>query len=659
VEEPRRRRASPRVLLLAVALPLVLLTGLAAAVWLSTDVPLPGEVRNPQATVVQYADGSELGRVGAQRVSVPLDQVSLEAQRAVLAAEERDFYSSPGVSVRGIARALWVNVRGGEVSQGGSTITQQYVRNAYLSRERTLSRKLREVAVSLKLSRTYSKDEVLGFYLDTVYFGRGAYGIEAAARTWFGRPAADLTASEGAVLAALLRSPQAYDPERSPEQARKRWRYVLDGMAEQGWLDGPARAQGYPAVLPRTATPDRLGGPEGYLVAQALEEVARRDVPELRRDQGGLVVRTTLDPQAQAAAVAAARTLGGDVPAGVYQALVSVQPGTGRIVAEYAGPDYVSRPFNSVTQGSAQAGSSFKPYVLAAALERGVSLRSRWDGSSPQQFGDYRVRNSAGASYGQVDLVEATARSINTVFVPLGKRAGLRAVADTAAAMGITADMRRDDGTPAISLGITSVRPLDQAAAFATLAAGGVHAEPYLVEQVTDRGGRVLYTARPVTRRALSADVAADVTHALTQVVSRGTGEAARVAGRPAAGKTGTTSENTAAWFVGYTPQLATAVAVYSERRDVPLRGFAGVREVTGGTLPARAFSDFTLAALQGQPVERFGEPAFVGAVPSETPPPGPTPSPLPPRDDTPGPPPPVQPLAEAPQPTGTPLPPG
>jgi membrane peptidoglycan carboxypeptidase len=651
VEPTPRRRARLRVLLLVLAVPLVLLGGLAAAVWLSTDVPLPGQVRNAEVTVVQYADGSELGRVGTERISVPLGQVSLPAQRAVLAAEERGFYSSPGISVRGMARALWVNVRGGEVSQGGSTITQQYVRNAYLSRERTLSRKLREVAVALKLSRSYDKHEVLGFYLDTVYFGRGAYGIEAAARTWFGKPAAELTASEGAVLASLLRSPRAYDPERSPEQARERWRYVLDGMAEQGWLDGPVEAQAYPAVLPRTAAPDRLGGPGGYLVAQALDEV-ERGVPQLRRERGGLIVRTTVEPQAQAAAVAAARTLGGDVPAGVYQALVSVQPGTGRIVAEYAGPDYVSRPFNSVTQGTAQAGSSFKPYVLAAALQRGVSLLSRWDGSSPQRFGDYRVRNAAGASYGEVDLVEATAQSVNTVYVPLGKRAGLRAVADTAAAMGIRADMGRDDGTPALSLGITAVSPLDQAAAFATLAAGGLHAQPYLVEQVTDRNGDVLYTAAPVTRRAVPEDVAADVTHALTHVVSRGTGKAARVGGRPVAGKTGTTSQNTAAWFVGYTPQLATAVAVYSERRDVPLRGFAGVREVSGGTLPARAFSRFTAAALQGQPVERFPEPAFVGAVPAQTPSPGPTPSPLAPRTDAPGPP---SELAEGlPEPAGT-----
>jgi membrane peptidoglycan carboxypeptidase len=327
-------------------------------------------------------------------------------------------------------------------------------------------------------------------------------------------------------------------------------------------------------------------------------------------------------------------TLGTDLPEGVYAGLVSVEPGTGRVRAEYGGADYVQRPFNAATQGSAQAGSSFKPYVLAAALERGVALSTELDGSSPQLFDDFRVRNFAGASYGPVDVLTATAQSVNTAYVALGIRAGSSRVADTAAELGITADMSVERESPVISLGVTTVTPLEQANAFATLAAGGVRAEPYVVERVSDRDGTVYYEAEPTSERVLDEEVAADVTFALQRVVSSGTGKAARLSGRPAAGKTGTTSRNTAAWFVGYTPSLSTAVAVYSERADLPLRGFAGVREVTGGTLPARIWGRYVSAALEGTPVERFPERADLGPPAPPSPSPAPTPSPLPPRED-------------------------
>lgn len=642
---PRRPRRWRRWVLALVVGPTLLLIGLAGVVWAVTDVPLPGEVQVPELSVVQYADGSEMARVGTEnRVQVPLEQVSPAARFAVLAAEDRGFYSSAGVSPKGVLRALWVNLRRGEVAQGGSTISQQYVRGAVLTPERTLSRKLREAAIAVKLQSEYSKDEILELYLNRVYFGRGAYGVEAAAQTFFGGSAADLTAAQGAVLAAQLRAPSAYDPQTDPDRARERWRYVVNGMVEQGWLDGPAAAQEFPQVAPLAARDDSLGGPQGYLVQQALEELARAGIGEDRLDRGGLVVQTTIDRRAQEEAVASVlETSGPDVPDGVFRALVSVEPGTGRIVAEYAGPDYVGRPFNSVTQGTAQAGSSFKPYVLAAALNQGVPLRTTFDGASPQVFADnYRVSNFGGGSFGRMDLVEATAQSVNTVYVPLGLRAGTETVASTAAALGITADMSVEDSLASISLGVTAVSPLDQAVAFATLAADGLRAQPYIVERVTDRQGGVLHEAEVVTEQVLPENVARDVTFALQQVVSRGTGRRAQLPDRPAAGKTGTTNENTAAWFVGYTPQLSTAVAIYSERQDTPLRGIAGVREVTGGTLPARTWSRYMTAALAGQPVLEFPEPSMVGPPPIPTPTLS-TPSPAP--DDA-VPPPPAPPAA-------------
>ncbi len=625
-QPPRRWRPGRRTALLLAVPPVLLLLGV-GVLFASVDVPRPESLANPQVSLITYTDGAEIGRVGAQnRVEVPLSQVSEGARLAVLAAENRNYYSEPGISPKGILRAAWANARGGGVKQGASTITQQYAKNAYLSQERTLSRKLKEVVIAVKLDRSYSKDAVLEFYLNTVYFGRGAYGIQVAAQTYFGKPAAELTAAEGAVLASLLRSPTAYDPAEDPESARERWDYVVGGMQEEGWLEG--ERVDYPAVLPKPEG-DSLAGPQGYLVRQVQEELEVLGFSEARVRSGGLRILTTVDRRAQAAAVRAVHEVTGEtVPEGVHRALVAVEPGTGRIRAEYAGSDYVSRPFNAATQGIAQAGSSFKPYVLAAALDNGMSLRTKMNGASPQTFGDYEVRNYGDEQFEEIDLITATAHSVNTVFVPLGERAGLTHVSDIARRLGITADMSTDDNQRSFPLGVTAVTPLEQAVAYATLAARGTYAKPYIVEQVTDPDGRVLHTARPSTAQALAEGVADDTTHALQQVVVDGTGRAAQLPGRPAAGKTGTTSGNSAAWFVGYTPQLATAVALFSERQNVPLRGIAGVGEVTGGSLPARAWSRFMTAALEGQPVREFAPAVFGGVDPSPSPSPSSSPSP-------------------------------
>ena len=623
---PHLPRLSARTVGLVVVLPLAALVLGVGLLFAVVDVPHPSTLANPQVTLITYSDGTEIGRVGAQnRVEVPLREVSEAARRAVLAAENRDYYSEPGISPKGIVRAALANLRGGGVKQGASTITQQYAKNAYLSQERTWSRKVKEAVIAIKLDQAYSKDEVLERYLNTVYFGRGSYGIQVAAQTYFGKDAADLTAAEGAVLAALLRSPAAYDPVDDAAAARDRWEYVVQGMQEQGWLEGAQPA--YPQVLPPPAG-DSLAGPEGYLVRQVQDELEALGFPESRVRSAGLRVVTTVDRGAQAAAVRSVEAVTGkSLPDGVHRALVAVEPGTGRIRAEYAGSDYVSRPFNAATQGIAQAGSSFKPYVLAAALDQQMSLETRMTGASPQTFGDYEVRNYGGEQFGELDLVQATAHSVNTVFVPLGEKVGGAVVAETARRLGITTDTSEQSRLRSFPLGVTAVTPLENAVAYATLAAGGTHAEPYIVEQVLDADGREVHRAIPRTRRAVSKGVAADTTHALRAVVESGTGRAARLPGRPAAGKTGTTSGNTAAWFVGYTPQLATAVALFSERQDVPLRGIAGIGEVTGGTLPARTWRHFMTAALEGQPVRQLAQPVWGGSAPSPEPTASPSPT--------------------------------
>jgi membrane peptidoglycan carboxypeptidase len=617
----RLRRPSRKALLLGLGVPAAVAVLGLGVLFAAVQVPRPETLESPQVSLITFSDGKEIARVGAQnRVDVPLSKVSEAARRAVLAAENRDFYSEPGISPKGILRAAWANVRGGGVKQGASTITQQYAKNAYLSQERTLSRKLKEVVIAVKLERAYSKDEVLEFYLNTVYFGRGAYGIQTAAQTYFGKPAAQLTAGEGAVLAALLRSPAAYDPVEDPQDARERWDYVVKGMQEEGWLEGEQPA--YPAVKPKD-TSDELAGPQGYLVQQVQDELEREGFTEGMIRSSGLRITTTVDPRVQAEAVKAVESVTGKtLPEGVHRALVAVEPGTGAIRAQYAGTDYLKKPFNAATQGTAQAGSSFKPYVLAAALDSRMSLRSTMDGASPQTFGDYEVENYGDEQFGEIDLVQATAHSVNTVYVPLGERAGLSHVAEVATRLGITADMSKDSQLPSFPLGTTSVTPLSQAVAYATIAARGQHADAYLVETVEDAKGRVLYEAARKTVEALTSDVADDTSYALQQVVADGTGRAAQLPGRPAAGKTGTTTGNTAAWFVGYTPQLATSVAIFSEDPDVPLRDMAGVDEVTGGSLPAKTWSRFMAAALEGEPVEEFPPPAYGGVEP--------TPSPLP-----------------------------
>ena len=584
-----------------------------------TPAPSAAEVALPQTSVVTYADGStETGRVGEEnRIDVGLDQVPVAVREAVLAAENRQYYTEPGISPRGIARALLTNVRGGgEIQQGGSTITQQYAKQAILKDpERTYVRKIREIFIAVKLDRTYSKDQILEWYLNTVYFGRGAYGIQAAAETYFGKDSAQLTLAEGAVLASSIRSPAAYDPEKHPEAARERFAYVLDGMVSQGWLPAGERpAVEYPPVLP-AERPNRLAGQAGYLVAAAQEELTRRGFTEEQVQQGGLRILLTIDKRVQDAAMAAIDEVLPDRDADVRPSLAAVEPGTGAIRALYGGSDYVTQPFNSASQGRAPAGSAFKPFVLATALEQGWSLRSRYDGNSPARFGGYTPANAGNTDYGVVDLVTATQKSVNTAYVALANDLDLDDIAATAKAAGIDSDVPAAEGLSMALGGPVFVKPLEMAEAYATFAARGLHAEPYLVQRVVSPEGDVLFDAQPQTRQALAQHTADDVTYAMQQVVRSGTGTRARLSGgREAAGKTGTAAseegDTLAVWFAGYTPQLSVAVSVNRED-NAPIDDIAGT--VSGGRVSAAVFSEFMDEALEGAEELEFEPPAYAG----------------------------------------------
>jgi membrane peptidoglycan carboxypeptidase len=605
----------------------------------TTTIPSPNKIVTQQTATLYYADGHNVfGRVGTvNRIDVPIDRVPKNVQHAVLAAEDRGFYSESGVSPKGILRALWVDLRGGGVQQGGSTITQQYAKNAYLSQQRTFSRKFKEFFIAVKLSKTRSKDRILQDYLNTIYFGRGAYGIEAAARTYFGKNVDRLTTAEGAVLAASIRSPGNYDPALHPQAAKARWAYVIDGMVKTKWLSrSDADAMRYPATLPRKSTGGGGGmDPNGFAREAVTAELAKLGYDEDRLTVGGYRIVTTLDRNAQLGAIAAEQEILPPKPGGPLSALVSVQPGDGAVRAMYGGADFGNPKFqknytNLATSFPRQAGSSFKPYTLIAALQDGIGLGSTFDGRSPQTFPGYPkpVSNSGGEQCPSCTLVQATAQSVNTVFVPLAIKVGPDKIVNVAHEAGVASkqiDQYRQQA--GITLGIADVSVLDQAVGYATIAAQGERAQPYLVAKIISRSGHVVYTARTHTQQVFPKDVMADTTFAMTKVLDcsmHGTACGKGLPGRPAAGKTGTTEKNENAWFIGFTPQLSTAVWIGMSDPHQTIVGIPGnAGEVFGGGPPAQIWQRMMTQALQGKPVLTFPGPAHVGqdiGTPSPTP---------------------------------------
>jgi len=642
----RRWVPSWKVLVLSGGIGIALLAGLFALGYALVRVPQPSSLSLAQAATVYYNDGrTVLGEIGARnRESVPLAQIPLPVRRAVLAAEDRNFYSEPAVSPIGILRAALVDLRHRDFVEGGSTITQQYVKNAFLTQDRTLTRKVKEFFIAIKIGQTQSKDQILENYLNTIYFGRGAYGIEAASRAYFGKDVRQLTVQEGAVLAASIQAPSYLDPAIHPQAAHDRWNYVLAGMVAKGWMTPAERAASqYPRVLPLTAS-SALRGPNGYLVAAVKDELAAHGITENEINRGGMRIVTTFDPKVQAALVQAVSRITSGLPPDVRTGVAAVQPGTGAVLAMYGGPDYATRPFNDATQSIPPMGSSFKPYVLAAALERGIPLSATYDGHSPQIIGGQRYVNDNNEQFGRIDLVTATAYSVNTVYEQLGQQVGLDRVIDAAHRAGLPGELSRNGS---MLLGSDSAHPIDQATGYATFAADGVRAEHYLVTKVTDSAGHLLYQAKVKPAKAFAPGVARGVTYALRHVISEGTGTAANI-GRPAAGKTGTTSGNVSAWFVGYTPQLSAAVAMFRDG-NAPLVNIGGYRQVYGGTLPAKLWAAFMTAALAGTPVTDFPPvpPTVLAATPSPSPSPSSSPSPSPSPTPTPASP-------ASPSPTGT-----
>ena len=669
-DPPRRKRHWFRTLVLAVLALAFIGAGAFALAVVLTPIPEPNEIASREATVVYWADGTtELGRLGdATRRSVALEDVPLDVQHAVLAAEDRSYYEHGGFSPLGIGRAVWNNLTGGSL-QGGSTITQQYAKNAYLDSERSFVRKGKELILAVKLDQTSSKDEILEDYLNTIYFGRGAYGIEAASLAYFGTTVSELDYAQGAMLAALIKAPSALDPAVDKKGLKARWKYVLDGMVQQGWLSDRQRADAvFPDVLkPRTS--NRLGGQVGYLLEAVQSDLRDLGYTDQEIAAGGLRIVSTFEPGAQASAEEAVAAVGPtEGTEGLRIGLAAVRPGTGEVVAMYGGPDFVTDPINNATRAFAQAGSTFKPFALTAALESGIGLDSRWDGNSPVDVQGYTVHNYGDTSFGEVDLLTATASSINTAYVELESEVGVDQVAGAAYRVGLPETT--PGGTPdsldlTFVLGTASPSGLSMASAYSTFAARGDRAEPTTVKQVLGANGGLQYQWEPAVEGVVAPEIADTVNEALQAVVGWGTATGAQALGRPAAGKTGTSNENKSMWFVGYTPQLSTAVLMAREDAEgnpVSLDGLGGgAPAVGGGSYPVAIWTAFTAAALQGLPAEGFAEaPApepTVAPSPSESPAPTPSPTetPTPEPTDSPTPTPePTDTATPTPEPTDT-----
>lgn len=601
--------------------------------YIFADVPRPGDMKTNQVATILASDGTtEIARVvppEGNRTEVGIDQIPVHVRNAVLAAEDRDFYSNPGFSVTGFARAARDNVLGRDSAGGGSTITQQYVKNALVGSERSLTRKMKELVISSKMAKQWSKDEILAAYLNTIYFGRGAYGIAAASQAYFGKPVEELTVAEGATLAAVIQQPSGLDPEFNPTGAQSRWNYVLDGMVGSGTLSAADRAAAqFPQVIPSAEVDNSSGGggPEGLVKQQVLQELSASGISEQDLNTEGLQITSTIDPQAQEAAIDSVETYMEGEPADLRTAVVSVDPRSGAVRAYYGGTDGTGYDF---AQAGLQTGSSFKVFGLAAALDQGVPLSQMYD-SGPLTINGISIGNVEGESCGTCTIAEALKRSLNTSFYRqmLSIDNGPQAIADIAHKAGIpenipgVGESLTEPGgvgpNNGIVLGQYQSRPLDMASAYATLAASGVYHQPYFVQKVVTADGTVLLDrGTPAGEERIDPAVADNTTAAMMPIAaySRGHGLAG---GRPSASKTGTaqlgdTGANKDAWMVGYTPSLSTAVWVGTEQ-GLPLENSYGGM-IYGSGLPSDIWKGTMDGALKGTDVEKFPTPKAIAGV--------------------------------------------
>ncbi len=624
--------------------------------------------------VYYWEDGTQMVATGSgqNRQNISFDRIPEAMRWAVISAENKSFYSDSGIDPMGIARALGNMARGGD-TQGGSTITQQFVKNTYLSQEQTVSRKFKEMFISIKVGTKLTKDEILQGYLNTSYYGRGAYGIQAAAQTYYGKDAVDLTPSECAFLAALLKGPTYYDPagnesidpsanaKDNRRRSEERWGWILEQMHTDKHLSTAEYQEAikrYPMPQGRKATKG-MTGQISYLVDTAKRYVLKNsEITEAQFDQGGYQIYTTFDKDKVEALAKAVRKVEKEnidpkreKDQHVQFGAATVKPKDGAIVALYGGAGYENGHFNNNADTSGvPVGSTWKPFVLAAAMQHGtyktngvgISPASKYNGNDHLKIlnndGSYVLKkdntpffqeNESDHPWGYISLRKAMEQSVNTPFVQLGVDVGMAKVADVAQKSGILKDSFAGLNA-SFALGTSTPSAIRMADAYATFAASGKQADPYSVTEVKYRGSELSGFEKPRVKQAMPENVANNVTDVLENVIENGTAQHAKELGRRAAGKTGTTDENKSAWFVGYTQQLSTSVAMFREdpksHKLLSMNGTAGKDSIHGGDIPTQVWTEFMKAALKGESdpgfpkAEKIGEVADGVGAPSPTP---------------------------------------
>ncbi len=613
-----RRNAVAVVLVVAFGIPLILvLTGLGATAAFKSSCSLSSlqPVTIGENSFVYAADGSLLGSIPAEhnRQPVPLKQISPWMAKATIAVEDRRFYQHGGVDYEGIIRAAWRDLNRGKVVEGGSTITQQLVRNLYISRERTFERKIKEACLAIKLSRHWSKDRILAAWMNQVYFGNHAYGVEAAAQTYFSKPAKDLTMMEAALLAGLPQAPSLYDPILHPDDAFERRGEVLNALYANNDISYDQLQSGL-ADRSLHLKPGRLYTRirEPYFFSFVRDQlIAKYGVQTVQ--SGGLRVYTTIDPAFQRAAkyaITETLNLKGDPAA----ALVSINPANGAIRAMTAVyPGRVKNQFNLVAQARRQAGSTFKTFALTAAVNQGINPATATYVSAPFHYQPdpsvpaWDVSTYSHTYSGTITVQQATLQSDNTVYAQLTLDVGPENVAAMAHRLGVRSPLQP---VPSIGLGSNAVSPLDMASAYATLAAGGIYSQPMAIRKVILTNGKEDDDAgwgKPRRRRVVSDGVAYTVTKILEENIKYGTGTRANF-GRAAAGKTGTTDDHADAWFCGYLPNLEATVWVGYPQAEIPMENVHGIA-VVGGSFPAEIWRLFMERAVRYSPPQDWSLP--------------------------------------------------
>ena len=595
----------------------------------TVKVPKPSEFALAQSSTVYYADGtSELGKFAEiNRQSVDASTLPDYVGNSVVASEDRSFYSNKGVDPKGIARALFNNLRGGD-TQGASTLTQQYVKNYYVDTTSSYSGKFKQAIMAIKIDREKPKKEILGDYLNTVYYGRGAYGIEAASQAFFKKPAKDMSPSEAALLAGILPSPSAWDPAENPEKAQERWSRVLQFMADDGYITQEQYNTAKQTGMPHTIEPQTkqvYAGSNGYLLQMVRTELQdKAGLSPEQIDTGGFKIVTTINNKDQAAAahiMEDQQRFGGASP-NLRKALVSIDPKTGGLLALYGGENYLTSQVNTATDAIAQAGSTFKPFALVAALDNGWSLESGYPATSPMTIEGHEFQNFKNVSLKWASLTQATEQSLNTPYLQLNQELmnaddieeGITAkVANRAGYPENTEGLKTPEQRALVQnvLGSASPHTIDIATAYSTFASQGIRRDTHIVASLKNPDGKNRYTADTKGHREFDEDVMADTTYALQQVVNGENGSANKAAEleRPVAAKTGSSSDNKSAQFVGFTPQVVTAVTLYQSGADgseESIEPWGQYDEITGSTYPADIFIDYMKVAHEGLEVEEF-----------------------------------------------------